>query len=417
MQTAVIILFIGVIIFLSHYLAGVASRTKIPDVLWLFLIGILIGPVFCLIDIKDFGIVGPIFTSVTLVFVLFESGTDLGFLSLRKSLASAMRITGFNFLITTLIVGVLGHLLLNLPVLQSLLLGSILGGTSSAMVTTLTKQYKMEEDSSTVLILESALSDVFTLAIPFALMDMIRAKEVSVGIVSGQLVSSLVMAVIIGIGSAFGWSVLVSRLTVLQTTKFASPAFVFIVYGIAELLGFSGPIAALIFGITIGNLDLMLPAVLEKYVSQPATNLTTEEKSFYSEIVFLLRTFFFIYIGLSVKMDTLEIFFAGLLITAVLYLARMPLVAISFKKETSVKDASFAAVCIPKGLGCAILASLPLQMGIEGGEIIQNISFTIILLTTVITSLMMFLIDRTQVASFYSMFLSRFKGEAKETSQ
>ena len=44
MPTALTIVFVGCTIFMSHWFATLFARTKIPDVLWLFLIGLLIGP-------------------------------------------------------------------------------------------------------------------------------------------------------------------------------------------------------------------------------------------------------------------------------------------------------------------------------------------------------------------------------------
>ena len=47
MPTAITIVFVGCTIFLSHYFGTLFTRTKIPDVLWLFTIGLLLGPVGC----------------------------------------------------------------------------------------------------------------------------------------------------------------------------------------------------------------------------------------------------------------------------------------------------------------------------------------------------------------------------------
>lgn len=76
MPTALTIVFVGITIFLSHYFATLFARTKIPDVLWLFTIGLLLGPVGGLVRPENFGAVGPVFTTITLVFILFESGID-----------------------------------------------------------------------------------------------------------------------------------------------------------------------------------------------------------------------------------------------------------------------------------------------------------------------------------------------------
>lgn len=92
----------------------------------------------------------------------------------------------------------------------------------------------------------------------------------------------------------------------------------------------------------------------------------------------------------------------GAMITAFLFLARIPVVRLSVSRNTSPKDAAYMAGMIPKGLGAAVLASLPAQQGVEGGEIIQSVVFSIILCSTVLTTTLTFLLERTFFARFYS---------------
>jgi Na+:H+ antiporter len=55
MDTASSIFFVGLLIFLAHLFTGLFSRTKIPDVLLLMLIGLLIGPCLGIVNIENFG--------------------------------------------------------------------------------------------------------------------------------------------------------------------------------------------------------------------------------------------------------------------------------------------------------------------------------------------------------------------------
>ena len=93
MNIAIVIAFIGIMVFLSHILAEVFSRTKIPDVLSLFLLGVFIGPVLNLVMPSDFGAVGPIFTTVTLIVMLFESGIGLHVYEILRTMRPAVSLT------------------------------------------------------------------------------------------------------------------------------------------------------------------------------------------------------------------------------------------------------------------------------------------------------------------------------------
>lgn len=401
MPTALTIVFVGCTIFLSHWFATLFARTKIPDVLWLFLIGLLIGPVFGWVRPENFGAVGPVFTTITLVFILFESGIDQRLEPLINSLSGTAKITTYNFVATCLVAGLIAYLYTDLGPLRSLMLGSIVGGTSSAVVTTLARVFPMSERSRTILVLESAFSDVYTLAVPLTLLSAYKIGKVDVAYVTGQMIAAFILAAMLGIAGAFGWSILLNRMRTLQNTVFTTPAFVFVIYGIVELLGYSGPIAALAFGITLGNIDVLGPPIMRDAISRKPISLNENERAFFSEAVFLLRTFFFVYIGLSVRLYDWWPFALGAIITGALFLMRIPVVRLSVPRDTSPSDAAFMATMIPKGLGAAVLASLPAQQGVQGGETIQSVVFSIILCSTVLTTLLTFLVEKTWLSNIY----------------
>jgi len=401
MPTAYTIVFVGCTIFLSHYFASLFVRTKIPDVLWLFIIGLLLGPVFGVVTPEKFGAVGPVFTTITLVFILFESGIDQRLEPLINSLSGTAKITTYNFIGSLLVASAIAFFYTDLGLLRSLVLGSIVGGTSSAVVTTLARQFPMTERSSTILVLESAFSDVFTLAVPLTLLTAYKIGRFDVASVTGQMFAAFILAAMLGIAGAFLWSVLLNRMRTLQNTVFTTPAFVFIIYGFVEILNYSGPIAALAFGITLGNIDVLGPPIMKNVISRKPISLTDHERAFFSEAVFLLRTFFFVYIGISVRFQDGWMFALGAAITGALFLARIFIVRLSVPRDTPLKDAAFMAAMIPKGLGAAVLASLPIQQGIPGGEIIQSVVFSIILCTTLLTTLLTFLVDKTYLSSVY----------------
>ncbi len=401
MPTALTIVFVGITIFLSHWFAAVFARIRIPDVLWLFTIGLLLGPVGHVISPSDFGAVGPVFTTITLVFILFESGIDQRLEPLINALGGTAKITTYNFIATTLIAGAIAFFNTDLGVLRSLLLGSIVGGTSSAVVTTLTRTFAMGERTRTILVLESAFSDVFTLGIPLTLLAAYKIGRVDVASMTGQMIAAFVLATMLGIAGAFMWSILLNRMRTLQNTVFTTPAFVFIIYGVVELLNFSGPIAALAFGITLGNIDVLGPPIMRNVISRKPISLTDLERAFFSEAVFLLRTFFFVYIGISVRLQDWWPMALGAIITGALFVARIFIVRISVSRDIPLKDAAFMAVMIPKGLGAAVLASLPFQQGVAGGDVIQSVVFSIILCSTFFTTILSFLVDRTFLATLY----------------
>lgn len=394
MEIAVIIGIIGVLIFLSHLLSEVFRRTKVPDVLSLFLIGLLVGPVFKLVTPADFGAVGPVFTTVTLIVILFESGIGLHIKNLLKTMRPALTLTIVNFLGTVIVAGGVVWAFGEVGPMRSFMLGAIVGGTSSAVVIPLVAQLKIREESRSILVLESALSDVLCIVFALAFLTAHKSGELRVGIVIGQLLSSFLLAGAIGAGAAFLWSIVLNKIRAFRNSVFTTPAFVFVVFAAAELLGFSGAIASLMFGVALGNAEFLRLPVLKRYILPEPLAPNETEKAFFAEVVFLFKTFFFVYIGLSIQFSNPLWLMLGVLVTFLLFVVRIAVVRVSLQRSAPPADLAAMAAIVPKGLAAAVLASVALHEGVAGGEFIQNMTYAVILFSIIATSLLVFLMER-----------------------
>ncbi|HRD57801.1 MAG TPA: cation:proton antiporter, partial [Ferruginibacter sp.] len=368
MSTSLIIIIIGLFIFIGHYFSGVFERRSIPDVLGLILIGLLLGPVFKFVNPADFGKFGPIFSNLVLIFILFESGTDLKIDEIKTSFKDTAGITFFGFLSTAIVLGALTWIVFDLHWLSCLFLGTALGGTSSAVVVGLARKLPIKAKTTTTLILESAETDLFTLAIPISILSvMLTGENITANTVISQFFVALIMALVIGVGGAFLWSFIVNKLPHLKNTKFSTPAFLFILYGLAEYLKFSGPLTALSFGIAIGNLKYFEPKIIERIIPNQNIVLPPGEKDFFAELIFLLRTFFFLFIGMSIQIERIDWLVWSAVFTAVLIIVRIIVVKFVISKNEPLMDKAAISIMIPKGLGAAVVATLPMQSGLPDG--------------------------------------------------
>lgn len=397
---------LGLLVFAAHLFTEIFSRKRIPDVLLLMFIGLFIGPIFGWVKPSDLGSVASVFTTITLVIILFESGTQLNFNTLLNSIRGTMKLTLINFFVTMVVVALMG-LIIKADILTSLMLGAILGGTSSAVVIPLVSQLKMGEKSRTILILESAFSDVLCIVFAWAFMQAIQSGSMNVGRVIGEIISSFILATVIGVIAAILWSYVLDRVRHIKNSILTTPAFVFIVYGLNEWLGFSGAIAALAFGIGMANIDSIYKSgvVVKRLFKEQPTKLNETEKQLFSEVVFLLKTFFFIYIGISIKLDQWTPILMGLAISVVLFALRIPIVKLSVHREKEsvpTDDKMFMSGIVPKGLAAAVLATIPVQRGIPGGETIQNVVFAVIFFSIIFTSILVPVLEKNnKVSRFY----------------
>lgn len=409
-NSASVIAFAGLLVFLAHMFTAMFSRTKVPDVLMLITIGLLFGPVLHVVTPEHFGAVGPVFSTVALVIILFEGGMGLRLRDLHKTLGGTLNLTLATFIITVMASAAAAHYMGGVSIYGSVMLGAVLGATSPAVVIPLVKQLKMKAHSRTILTMESATSEVLCIVLVIALIEAYGTPDVNVGYMVGKVIASFFIASFVGVASAVGWSTLLSRVRTLENSIFTTPAFVFIIYGIVELLGYNGPIAALAFGVTLGNIWIFNRRSFHRFLTVEPIAPNRTEKIFFSEFVFLLKTFFFVYIGISMKFAESRVLFTGVVITLLIYIFRIPAVRLTVDRTNTVEEASIMAVMVPKGLASAVVASLPLQAGFPEGVKIQELTYAVVLISIALTSALIFLIGKTRLAGAYGYAYAGFKG-------
>lgn len=397
------ILFLGLLIFLAHLFNALFSKKRIPDVLLLLAIGIIVGPVFHIVTPEDLGGLGSIFSSLTLLFILFDSGVDMSINALRNYWKGFVQVTFSSFILSMITVSIIGHFM-DFEWKASLMLGAMVSGTAAAIVIPIIKQMRVSEYTATVLSMESALSAVLGIVVSLGFMESYRMGAMNVGSMLGQVIASVLMALVIGVIGGILWSGFLDRIRKLQNSMFLTPAFVFVVYGASEALGYSGPIAALAFGIVMGNIDYFDFSFLHKFSHHEMRYLEPNEKSFFKELVFVFKTFFFVYIGICMPFTNAQALLYGLIITAALFVARFILLAI-VGRNNEPNDRLTVSIMIPKGLATAVLASIPEQVNIQAGreiipdaEMIKHVTYAIILFSIIICSTLVILTRKRLIA-------------------
>ena len=409
MHVAANILVVGFLIFVAHAFTGIFSRTRIPDVLLLTIIGILLGPVLHKVTPENFGAVGPVFAQVTLVIILFEAGVSLDLDVLKGAIRSTLALTLTNFVITVIAIGVAAHYMSGLSIRLTLMLGAIVGSTSPAVIVPLCKRLKMQERSKTILFIESAISDVLSIVVAIGFVQSYQLGKVRVGQLMGQIIATLVLAGIAGASAGFIWSALLKRIRGLENSIFTTPAFVFVLFGVVELLGFSGYVAAVVFGAVLGNIEVFHGiAWMRRYLPQEPITLNETERVFIAEVVFLLKTFFFVYVGVSIKFTDLRLVYFALGLTAIVFAIRPVAAWIGLDRGVPVFDASLIAIMSPKGLAAVVLASIPLEQNLPGGEMLKDVTYVIVFVSIVFTCVLSFLMERTILAKVYAFPFRRF---------
>ncbi|MCR5013797.1 MAG: cation:proton antiporter [Bacteroidales bacterium] len=416
-QIGLIIAIIGLLIFAAHLFSSIFSKRRIPDVLFLIIIGLVIGPVTHLVDSENLSLLGSILSAVTLVLILFESGIQLGFSTLKDSFMPSLKLTALNFILSAIAVWLVSWLLLKIDPIVSLMLGCVLGGTASAVVIPTVRQLRMSQKSATILILEAAIGNVFSIVLALALLEAIKSQHVEFGMIFGNIFSSFILATVIGLVGSIFWAMILDKVRNIKYSVLTTPAFVFIIYGINEWMGYSGAIAALAFGIGMANIDGIYDTLLRKIIKKRPANLNDTERALFSELVLLLKTFFFIYVGMSIQLNAWQPIVIGLGITLMLYMLRVPAVrfAISRKDAIPDKELMYMSAITPKGLTAAVLATQAVAYipDTEVGYHVRNIVFSVILFSIVINSILIPLISREKTLYRLYEHLLRLNAKVK----
>jgi potassium/hydrogen antiporter len=418
MEIAISIIFIGLLVFLAYFFAWLFSFVRIPDVLMLISIGILIGPVLNLVHPTFLGEAGSIVIMLILVLILFEGSTKLRIESLKKAAFGTVSLSLISFFLTMSGIGILLFKFANLEIIPSFLIGAILGGNAAAVVVPLIEKMRIKEESKTTLFLESGLTDVISIVFAFAFISSLELGRVYVDEIVFGIVKNLFVAFLIGISSALIWSIFLNKVHDIKNSAFATPAFVFVIYGITEILGFSGLISVIAFGIILGNMPIFVCFLRERHkflyaVFHPQP-LSGKETSFFSEVVFLIKILFFVFIGMSLNFGNFSVLALGFLLTLFVFIIRIPAVFLSIPKTAPKFDASIVSVTVPRGLAAAVLALIPLQKGLVGGELIQEIVYSVVFFSIFMTSAMIFFIYNTRIRKIYENLFSSFSLNPKE---
>lgn len=401
------ILIIGLMLFFAHFLSLQFSKTNIPDVLVLMLVGIVIGPVFGVVTPEDFGKIGSLIATIALVVILFEGGTSLNLDVLGRSLGTTGLLAVISFVLTTAIVASIGVLTLGLGLLPAILLGVTLGNTSSAVVIPMVSSLRLSEKPATVLVLESALTDVLSIVSVFALLQIHTQGGVEPGRLVGSVLASLIFAAVIGVLGGIGWLLVLGRVRGFPNTISSTLAYVFIVYGLTEMLGFSGAIAALAMGFSLTNFQKFnlyrIPNVDRNIVPLNETDL-----AFYSEAVFLLKTYFFVYLGISIHFSDALLAVTASSMVLMVYAMRLVLTRSIFRDaDYSLRDTAIASMMAPKGLAAAVLATLPLEYGVAGGEVIRDTTYMVVLVSITLTALLVMIYPNRFAQRLYALTLNK----------
>jgi potassium/hydrogen antiporter len=408
LSVPVMLMAVGTLVFLAHLFQFVFQRFRVPDTLWLIGIGLLIGPFTRLVQPEDFGIAGPALTAIALAVILFEAGLELRLHDLKAALGSALVLTLAVYLTSLIAVMLAAKFLVGFPWITAVFLGAVIATPAPPIILPMLRNSSLPRNLQVTVTLESALGEALGLVIALAILRLGVSEDVTASRLLGGLLSSFIVAMVVGLVAGICWAFVLKHVRELKHPMVLTPSLVFIVFGLMDYLEFSGPVAVLAFGLVLGNLESLGKQFHWSSDDVAPARVERMELEFIGELVFLLKTFFFVFLGISMRPADLwsPIAFT---IVGLLLLVRFVMVRFSLRGMiSSPANASIVASLIPKGLAAAVMAAAAAAApNFPKASEVDNLIYAVIFFSIATTALLVFLFEKTALHRVFAGWWSR----------
>ncbi len=380
-------------------------RTNIPDVLFLIVLGFIIGPNgFGYTSPEDLASVAPVCTTFTLLILIFDGAFNINLSSLIREFSSSLILTIYNFVISTIVVGGIFYYihqyhLDGTTLMASMVIGFSLAGVSSSFVIPILSQIRVGGKLFSRLALESALTDVFCIVATLSVIEVYTTGIFGVQKTLTYLIELFAIAGFIGVLGGIIWIVI----RVFEEQNYIiTIAYLILVYLATEYFGGNGPIAALFLGLILNNskqLSSIKEGILSRSVAEKQKAIqgdlgievtSATEKRYYNLISFFLKALFFIYVGILLDITDQTALVVGSILSVLIMITRMgsmPLTKGMPKDQRQLVNAVFA-----RGLAAAVLIQAVIQAGMPGAEYMARVVYVVIIGTIVLSSLRVFVL-------------------------
>lgn len=353
-----------------------SSRIGLPVLVLFLMVGMLAGSDGPgRIDFDNYTLAHGIGT-VCLAVILFDGGLRTSRRAFRAVFGPAITLATAGVLITTLLTGWVASWLLDVPILEGLLIGAIVGSTDAAAVFAVLRGQgvTLKKRLSATLEVESGSNDPMAIFLTVGILEVLLG-EMTFGL---EMLWFLIVQALVGIAAGL----IVGRAAVFTINRvdldaaglypILTAAGGLFAYGAAATLGGSGFLAVYLAGLVIGN---------ERLVFQRGILL------FHDGAAWLAQIAMFVMLGLLVyPTQLLDVAFEGLIVAGVLIFIARP-IAVGLLLPWfgyNFRELVFVSWVGLKGAVPIVLATYPLMLGLEDAGLLFHVVFFAVLVSAVL---------------------------------
>ncbi|MDH5495208.1 MAG: cation:proton antiporter, partial [Candidatus Bathyarchaeota archaeon] len=292
------------------------------------------------------------------------------------------------------------HFLLGFQWLEALMLGPMTAGTSSVVIIPLVSKLDINKEVEVTLSLESTITDVLNIVLVLAILQTYVSGFVDIQQTLITIMGKFAIGAVLGAVVGILWIRILYVVRKAEYTYMLTLGVLIGCYAASETLGGSGPLTALLFGLMLGNDQ----EIFKKLRSRLDLGYLSEIKNFVKrtqgELAFLIRAFFFVFLGLIYGVGRGEFpIWLGILIAIVIVsvnlVFRHAATTIATWKSDMFQYRRFMTFMCGIGLANATLSILlyrELSPTVTYAYLYPTIATNVIIVTNIITSIAPFLV-------------------------
>lgn len=357
-----IIMFLGV-------LGGILfEKIKLPKLIWYLILGILIGPsVLSIIDTNLLNI-SSYLRQIALVIILTRSGLSLDINVLKKIGRPAFLMCFVPATCEIIGTTIFAPILLNISHIEALLLGSVLGAVSPAIV--VPRMIKLQQEGygenhhvSELIMAGASCDDIYVIVLFYAFKNLVSTNNFN-SLSLLNIPSSIILGIILGIGLGFILSKFIKKFSSSTQVIFLlaiSFGLLFLEDILKPYISISSLLSIITMGITLKKLD-----------KETSSSIQIKYNNLWSFFEIILFTLVGACVDIHYAFSTNGLFMILLILIALIFRSIGVLICLictnyNFKEKIFIiisylpkatVQASIGAICLNEGLKCGTIVLL-----------------------------------------------------------
>jgi cell volume regulation protein A len=378
---------LGVILATGTFMGFVARLLKVPDVVLFLLAGMALGGSgLSIIDVKVDSTLNQLLLIFGSCYILFDGGASVRLNVLKNVWPSLVSLSTIGVLISAFVTAIAAQYFLNLPFIFALLLGAVTASTDPATLVPVFRQVKVRAKVAQTVMSESAFNDAMGAIVTFAVLSIaVSGGDFSIS----QNIISLLQQSLLGLigGAVLGYlaALLIAHEKFSFLAEYAPVVTIMSVaaaYLAVDNLHASGFMAVFVFGMVLGNKDLL------GFKMEDAEEAKLED--FILTTSLIMRIFIFVLLGSQVNFSLLQQYlWPALGVVAAFMLIARPLTVFvctlpDRRAKWTLNELLFMCWTRETGVIPGALAGMLVGMKVAYSDVIASVTFMAILLTIIL---------------------------------